>query len=125
MSVCACICVRSERLRQENPGHCAAVTPQNQCDRPADWLEGPVSLHLIPQGRPSARPAALVSVCVHVCVRMCVCVCGCISACMCVFLHLIPQDRPKAMGRGISAVTGGQASMCVWVRERERERALV
>lgn len=87
------------------------MTPQNQCDRPVDWLEGPVSLHLIPQGRPSARPAALISVCV--CAWMC--------ACMCVFLHLIPQDRPKAMGWGISAVTGGQASMCVCVSMRELE----
>lgn len=50
---------------------------------------------------------------------------------MCVFLHLIPQDRPKAMGWGISAVTGGQASMCAYSLvcvyvcgcERERGRA--
>lgn len=40
---------------------------------------------------------------------------------MCVFLHLIPQDRPKAIGWGISAVTGGQAGVCVTESKRELE----
>lgn len=108
---CMCICVWSERLRQENPGHCAPVTPQNQCDRAVDWLEGPVSLHLILQGGLWAGPAVPPSVWRW----------PCSFTCMCVFPHLILQDGPKTTGWGISAVTRGQhvcVCVCVWREKR-------